>query len=471
MEKTISHCIRRNRSKVKWIVILLTLVIGHIFCGIYFFNKMNRQPYAGLRLDTPIATWVETLAGSDVSTYMQVGINVSEGKGLVSSCKACNPPSYSPFYFWGPATPWVIGTILRLTHSNNLETYFFFVVILQGLISLILVYCLSLFVDSFALLIGTALLTTICPPLQGYFFSIYLASSEMVAFLPFVLSQLFLMKGVLMHQKRNEYLPFLQTFGKMLFFFLLSGIFLGLGSLARDSHFMFAVFVAVFFAIFGLRRRYLGKPFVGLSMGLVLLLGVCLVREPVKSWNKRRLGFRIVASSSEGAIFEGGLWLKHDANSFYYGIGIGLGEYLDAEAARVTLQEYSVGRGSAIRSLYRLVRAVIRHPLKAIEFKAMRFPVLWFGTLYWPLMELTLVSCWCLVFYLIAFLSVLVCLQKGLWIPEPVYLFPLFLFFASALIHYEFRYSQPIWFFLQMAPAILINDLMKFGRKYAKSQS
>jgi hypothetical protein len=54
---------------------------------------------------------------------------------------------------------------------------------------------------------------------------------------------------------------------------------------------------------------------------------------------------------------------------------------------------------------------------------------------------------------------------RGGWIPEPVYLYALLIIAAMPLIHFEFRYTFPIWNGLILVPGLLLSALGNQDRR------
>jgi hypothetical protein len=239
---------------------------------------------------------------------------------------------------------------------------------------------------------------------------------------------------------------------------------IGLHSLVRDSGAAFATFIACFLigrAVLADRRRTL----LAIATAAIVLAGVAAVREPVKLWNQRRISIYTVCTSSQGAIWRYGLWMRHDQYDWFQSAGIGFGEYLDPDAATRVEEFYKAGRPlPELYSLRQLAQAVAKRPADALAFKISRLPVLWLGTDRWPKMQWGLVPSWCAGFYLLLPGFVGMRLWRRERIPEPVYLYMLLIVCASPLIHFEFRYTFPIWNTLVLVPGLLLATLSKVSQ-------
>jgi len=178
------------------------------------------------------------------------------------------------------------------------------------------------------------------------------------------------------------------------------------------------------------------------------------MRQPVKYWNKHRAGIAEVAMT-DNSLWRHVIWSKTDSVNWYYTSGIGLGHTLDPEAASRVEKAFADGHGTPWMSFKELMIAVIKNPLKALDFKIKRLPVLFLGTVEWPNSTLSLISGWCIAFYLLLFTYLILCVIKKTWPAEILYLYFCFLLASSVLIHFEFRYSFPCWLTLNLVPGYL----------------
>ncbi len=344
-----------------------------------------------------------------------------------------------------------------------MNTFFWFAVFCQLIAGVVAIATIGLYTRGVWPLALTALFSGCCPPLQQWFYGVNLTSSEIVSIVPVSLMGFALAKGFLAYRSSPISHGWRSLSWNCVGWFAIAGALIGVHSLIRDSGATFATFLALFVvgrAIVADRKRVL----LAISIGAVLIAGATAVRQPVRMWNKQRIGAALVCGSSEGSVWRYGLWLKHDAFDWYETSGIGLGEYLNPEGAHRVEAYYSAGRPRPqLFSLCTLIEGMIERPRDALSFKASRLPVLWLGTNRWPHAELSLVSGWCLAFY--GGLAALVAARwwRQRYIPEPIYVYLLLIVAASSVIHYEFRYTFPIWQTLILTPGLLLATYLKNG--------
>jgi hypothetical protein len=96
-----------------------------------------------------------------------------------------------------------------------------------------------------------------------------------------------------------------------------------------------------------------------------------------------------------------------------------------------------------------------------LPFKAERLPVLWLGADRWPNVQWRLTHLWCLAFYLMLTALIVMRLRRRQYVPELLYLYLALIFCASPLIHFEFRYTFPIWNTLVLVPGLLVATLTR----------
>jgi hypothetical protein len=431
----------------KWCIVLGVLVGTHLVSAKIGYDRLNGNVIPGLTIQSSLKDWVKATWGNDYSTYLAVAQNFAAGRGLLADPTAWDPRSH-PFCFWGPGTPFVLGEWLRLTKGSKVWSCFLFSAILQFIWGAIAVATGALFTRRTWALAATAFLTGCCPPLHDYFYSTSLTSSEIVALVPLGMMFFALSKAWLLRSKRN---PCLSV---CLMWFASAGVWLGLASLVRDSLSAFAGFTAICLLLAtGLRNlKQIGSA---IAIGSMFVVATEAVRYPVKLWNYQRVHVAAVSTSSAFAVWKTGLWSKHDSYIKYQESGIGFGEFLDPQAAQRVEAYYADQKPNPeLYSFGQLVLAVIANPLKAIEFRGSRLPVLWLDVHDWPHYELTCAVLWCALFYSLFFWYLLARTKARLPIPTPLYLYPAFLVCASLLIHYEFRYSIPVWQMLVTLPAI-----------------
>lgn len=465
----------------KWLIVAVVLVATHAASAAFYAHRYASHriwtPARPMTLDLTFDQWAAAASGADSTTYLQVAENVAAGKGVVSTIPKTNPPATKPFMFWGPGAPLAFGCWLWLFGGRTMFTFFAFSVVAQLVAGALAVATAALWTRSTVALSLVAICSGFCPPLQTFFYGVHLTSSEIVtlpilALLFFVLNKAFLAWREPREPNvgaSDEYSR-IKTFCRKLlpvgivprvwFWFAIAGVLIGCASLSRDCERVIGPFVAVFLvsrAVVFDRRRLAAA----IAIAIVVLTGEHAMRLPVQIWNKLRGGRSTICIASEGCIWRYGLWVKHDAEDWYQSAGLGFGEYLDPDAAIRVNDYYLAGKPNGDSySMVQFAKAVLRRPLDAIEFKAVRLPVLWLSADIWPRTKLTFISVWCIGMYGLLGAFCLVQLVRRRTIPEVLYLYVLLIFAASALIHFEFRYTFPIWNTLIMAPGLLYATLV-----------
>jgi hypothetical protein len=479
----------------KWLFVGGVLLATHLASAVYYSERyasgeVSEGPVGVLTLDLSPEEWIRVSCVRDPAAYLRAALNVAAGQGMTVRVPGSNPPRIEPFSYWGPGAPFVYGWWLRCFGDGTMTPLFWFAVLSQLAFGAIAVATAALWTRSTAALALTAFFTGCCPPLQNWYYSSNLTSSELVALVPMSAAIFALSKAFIAYRAArpaNWQSPY---DGAVWIWFATAGVLIGLCSLIRDSGHIFTFFVAAFMIA---RAVAFDRPRFMLSIAAALVMMTGTQAIPIERWNQARIGLPVVSTSDAMAIWRYGLWMPpnrkgiHDfiagmaadlspaasewfENDLYrwcIAAGFGFGHSLDPEAAtRVEGRYQSGGAHAAAYSLIQLVRAVSSHPVDAIEFKVRRIPVLWLGTGMWPDVRLGAGSIWCLAAYgcLIAYISVQ--RRRGRLIPEPVYLYALLVLMAMPLIHFEFRYTFPIWNSLVMVPGLLISALGNHDRAF-----
>ena len=239
---------------------------------------------------------------------------------------------------------------------------------------------------------------------------------------------------------------------------------MGLNSLVRDRRQFSGAFTAAF--LFG-RSLFFDRRRLALAAcsAAMVMLGVAMVREPVKRWNRYRAGIPVVSTGVTWGLWRLSLWQPHDKYPWYTVTGVGLGEYLDPDAAaRVDKYFNQKQPHPEWYSFKEFVQAIAKRPLDAAAFKLVRLPVLWLGsTDKWPNLAWGLTPIWCAAFYgMFGLFSRFNCGVADAC-PRRFYLCFLMMACASVIVHYEFRYTFPIWNTLVMAPGLVVAVWSKNG--------
>ena len=344
-----------------------------------------------------------------------------------------------------------------------------------------------------------------CPPLQEWFYGVHLTSSEIVA-LPELALMFFVLSKALVgwstmgamptalsghvnstpkhaHAKPWAWHPenkFLESSNKTLMglwqrlwprglsrevwlLFALTGVLIGCASLSRDCIRAFAWFLAVFLVMrtVAVDRRRLRAA---ITVAVVLLAGEYATRYPVQVWNRHRSGRSTVCQSSDGCIWRYGIWAKHNEYAWYETAGIGFGDYLDPEASQRVRDHFAEKLPfETWYSFTQLVQAVLHRPVDAVMFKVVRLPVLWLATDLWPRSVVRPQSVWCAAMYTLLAVFVVVQIRRKRAIPEVLYLYLVLIACTSPVMHFEFRYTFPIWNTLVLVPGLLAASLSRDG--------
>lgn len=436
----------------KYLFVLIMFLAGQFFAAHLIYNQVSQSALGQPNLNESIDKWIERLGPGDAGTYLAVAKNIVQGKGVNTYCSSCQPPSYSPFVFWGPGTPFFLSIGLRVFGLDYARSLFYWYLAVSLMYSSIMVIVSFLIIKKTFTRGITAFLVSYIPQIHGYFGPTLLSASEIACLIPFAVFYLsYFLQMISLNEIRRSN-------SKIYFYPALMGISLGLVSLIRDSNVVFGYFLALFLLLVFIRSKQTIKKD-KILIPTIFITSLIVTITPVKIWNKYRIGTPVVSSSGSGAIWRYGLWSKHDAVDWYITSGIGFGQFLDPEAAIRVENAYREGKGSALFSLKELIKAVFRSPLNALDFKLKRMSVLWLGTREAPYIEWTLTSLTSF-FFLCSFFAFIFLSRKNKSIPrEPFVSYFVFLFLASFLIHSEFRYSQPVWMVLQFTPAILIEIL------------
>ena len=457
---------------LKWSFIAAVLLAAHGYTAWWSARRFSgggvQSPSGALQLSMSFDRWTSHDPHGDPTVYLNVARNLAAGRGMVERVPNSDPPRYEQFNRWGPGTPAVLGGWLWLFGGQTMWTFFWFAAAAQLMFGMLAVATAALWTRNALALSTVALFTGYCPPLRDFFYGLEMTSAETAALVPLALAFFILAKALLVYRETSVAAD-RETWRRIGLWFLTAGMMIGLASLCRDCTRVFAVFVVAFLLARGMltgRRRLA----LAACAAILLLAGVYVVRYPVQLWNKSRTGRSVVCQTSEGCIFRYGLWYRHDALPWYDTPGIGFGEYLDPTAAERVEAYFQSGKPQPdLYSAGQLLQAIVHRPHDALVFKAARLPVLWLAADRWPDVRWGEAQRWCLGMY--GLLAIYCGLQyrRRQPIPEVLYLYLFLVACALPLIHFEFRYTIPVWNTLVIVPGLLVAAWVPSPRSCAEN--
>jgi hypothetical protein len=180
-----AHCRGRItiQSLTKWALIVGVLVTTHLLSAKIGYDRLNGNVFPEITINSALTEWAKATGDADCSTYLMVAINVAKGKGLIQDADE-NYRHEHPYCYWGPGTPFILGTWLRLTHGKTVWSCFLFTTLMLFLWGATVVATAAMFTQRTWILAATAFLTGCCPPLHDYFYSRTLTCSEIVVLVP-----------------------------------------------------------------------------------------------------------------------------------------------------------------------------------------------------------------------------------------------------------------------------------------------
>jgi len=424
---------------------MAALILG---IGIFIYQGLQEFKSQALDLHMPVSTWVAKFPFADSTSYLQVGQNFAHGHGINGCAEpTCTSGVYTPFVYWGPGAAWVLGMVMKISHQDTMFQFFVFLILSQIVVACLAGSMMRLLTQNQWIIGITVFLSALGIHMQRYVFGVGLTSSEVTGLIPFSIFFYLLLRLWIRlwgssdsaHQK------------EILCLAGLAGITIGLVSLIRDSNFQFAKFLLVGIPLLALirdRRKFV----LSLGVGMLLVGLAASVRLPILKWNKKRIGVAVMATSSN--IWHESVWLQHDAADWYIDTGIGMAQYLDPQAAIDVKKAYENGTGGNFYSFRRCLGVLLSNPLRVIKFKAVRLPIL-LGTSHWPESKLAPFVVWCFCFYLMLAIYLLRAAMAKYWPLDVTYFYMLFLACSSLFIHFEFRYTYPIWITLYLVPGLI----------------
>lgn len=455
--------------KINFFAAAIALICLKIALSVAYFITLS-SPIAELRdltLQESPQKWIDALGTADAGAYLGTALQYSVSGRLDRYCSECSPPELQPFYFWGPGAPLGFGLVFKWFGSSDMQAIFWFVAFLELVTLLISLWILCRLTDNLiGISVGILFLAFNLPFKVLYYGNDgflwkpqapLLTASEPPALLFFALGLGAVSFGLAQLWREVD-----SRFSSILSF-AIAGLCFGLSSLVRDSSAQFANFVAVAIVLLVLSRDR--KRWIQAITGATLLaLFTHGIRYPVQQWNKRRIGYAVVSTSGgTNAIWRYGVWGDYSTpdpanRQWIENSGLGFGSWLEPEVAREIREDYSHGvKGVDERAKKEYLRALFNHPLEALNFKFTRIKHLLFNADVWPASHYWPISIYCMVLYIFLGLHFLCCLLRREWPIEVFYLYPVFIFMAGVLIHFEFRYTFPSLLTLQLIPAYEIS--------------
>ncbi|HZZ71927.1 MAG TPA: hypothetical protein VFE24_06710 [Pirellulales bacterium] len=456
---------RFRGSLRRWWIPLVVLLLGNAVTAYLGQLRINRgQAVPGMTLDSTQDEWVfATKDYDDWSKYLHVAQNMVAGRGVVNRIEGTEPLQYQPFVSWAPGTSCVLAVWLLITGGTTMWTIFWFVVLAEFLFGVIALATAQLYTQRTSSLAICAFFAGFCPALADVFFSVRMTSSEITSLVPIGLAMYALSKAFLLKENPAA------SVKQIALWFLAAGVWLGLASLIRDFLGTFGTFVALFLVVQMAVANW-RKLGVALLFAAAVVVPIESIRLPVKIWNQHRVGQFVVSSWARDLIMRHELWDAHDQDKNYFKeiFGVGFGAYLNPTVAAQVQKEFDDNQPwASVHSAYEFVRLVLRYPRRAFMYKLSRIPVMWFNTMQLPYTQFTFVSFWCLGMYGMFFWYLVWRWRSGQHIPETMYLYPLYLFLASFIIHSEFRYSFPCWHTWVIIPGLLWPKILATWQEYA----
>ena len=71
------------QSLRKWGLIAGVLVATHLASAKIGYDRLDRNVYEDLTINSPLEEWANASPGADASVYLSVAINFAKGKGLI----------------------------------------------------------------------------------------------------------------------------------------------------------------------------------------------------------------------------------------------------------------------------------------------------------------------------------------------------------------------------------------------------
>jgi hypothetical protein len=407
----------------------------------YCIGKYHSNP-GSLRLQDSYAQWAAELPGTDAYNYICAGLGLFDGKGLAIkevASQDLGSHNYVPYHCQVPGTPFAVWLVMRFFGNYSVCAYFCFISIIHLLTAALVCVLARQHFNRESLVLGAGLLSLCCLPVLDSNFGSGLFWSEPLA-APWLICGLIAI--ALFWRNLDSKSPSNRL---VLTTAISAGVFFAVASYFRDiytsfSHFAFATMLI---AIVATKQRSCLKR--GILFCTVGLLIFSMVQLP---WEIRNLHkFKEFSMSGEtycNSALWWDTWINYkEAGKFGSAAAQGLGDYLAPDKSADIMSKLAANpREGSRQACMCFLRAFLRSPWQAIQFKLRVYDMLWLG-----LRSCSVIYFACL-FSAIGFIVFLI--AGGFTFGADLWLVPLFLISISPLIHYEHRYSQP--FFLIVTP-------------------
>lgn len=437
------------KQRLPLILFMLLLQIGMAASRYKTVDTM----YPNLTLDDTPAAWAKHIGGSDPGGYLDIAVNIVEGRKFSRYCETCNPPGYVLTDYWGPGTPFGLAFGLAVTRAlgiTSMKGMYFYTVFCDFLAGFLLLATFWNFSRNLWASLVVAFLCGLCPPIQNFNYNFTMTASETIHALPIAAAFFFLSRA---------FLRFWREPGFSKWDFLLGGFALGLAGITRESNFQFVVFCVLAFMVIAFFRKRSKLMQMALACA-VFFVGGYAPRFATIEWNKHRTGLDMVGRAGIGGDPASYFFYKYEPDGFSGSVGIYFGDYLDPVLGEKIRQAGLDGKNYGKWAYWEVLKAAVLNPIKAISFKARLVPVLFLGTDVWPKSTFSLVVAWSIMLYafFFAYLAYMIFVRKG-WPHEVTYLYFTFILLAFlAFIHAEFRYSFPAMMALKIVPGLLLAE-------------
>ena len=244
----------------------------HFRAGIAFARFVSSQD-----------AWASATVGMDSSAYLRAAQNFAAGRGITIRETRSATTEDTPFYYWGPGAPVVLGTWLKIVGGSTMWTFFWFAVTAQFIFGLVAIATAALLDSVNAGTVAVAFCTGICPPMLIAWHGPGMTCSEIVVLVPLSVVFYLLARGFMAYRAWQMGIGKLRWFACVGIWFLWRG---GVdralwAPLVRDSGAVLAAFAGIFLlgrAIVADRSKIRAAT----GAAAPLIVGCAAVRLPVE---------------------------------------------------------------------------------------------------------------------------------------------------------------------------------------------